>query len=63
MSTRQSYGPIEGHWMCTLQLVESEQDGNSFRCLKCVRDAGSSSKRCIYRSSNGAAMSFGLTWT
>lgn len=55
MTSQARYGPIEGHWMTTLSLVESKNDGKDFLCLICKREDGVSDDKATFRSENTAS--------
>lgn len=55
MQHKTQLGPVEGHWMTVLNLVESTDDGNSYYCLLCISNGNQRTRskfRCSRTSSN-----------
>eukprot|EP00171_Calliarthron_tuberculosum_P004297 IDg4297t1 len=48
-------GPMDGHWMTSLYLIESDDSGKAFICQICVRGADGNRDRARFRSANNAS--------
>lgn len=48
-------GPMDGHWMQELKMIEPEDEGKAFICLVCIRDKGVDRSNAKFRSANNAS--------
>lgn len=50
-----SYVTLHGHWMATIDLISSKDNGCSFVCKACVRTGGMDQEKATYRSSRSVS--------
>lgn len=54
-SSSRRRGPVDWHWLETLDLVSSADHGNSFVCMACVRTTEKSIEQATYHSAGYAS--------